>query len=61
MPEQKKIGNFLEGAVLRQICNAIAPIQKTGLPLVHEAQRRFSGNDALEARTVGRVTAVTCR
>jgi hypothetical protein len=37
MAKQEKIGNLLKAAVLRQIGDPIAAIEKTGLSLVDEA------------------------
>jgi hypothetical protein len=50
--KQEKIGNLLKAAVLRQIGDPIAAIEKTGLSLVDEAKRRLSGDDAFKARTI---------
>src|SRR5688572_5815693 len=61
MAEQQQIGDLLKRAVLRQLTDRIAPIEKTGFSFIDETKRRFSGDYPFETRAISRTVFHLCR
>jgi hypothetical protein len=58
---KEKKGHLLKATLLGQVGDAVTTVQESGLSLVDQAERRFSGDHAFKAGTVARMLGVTCR